>query len=47
MGIGLRRGTDFAVLEKAFQEILKEMDINPKAIKRFASIDIKKTKRLF
>lgn len=42
MGIGLRRGTDFAVLEKAFQEILKEMDINSKAIKRFGSIDIKK-----
>ena len=42
MGIGLRRGTDFDVLEKAFQDILKEMDINPKAIKRFGSIDIKK-----
>ena len=42
MGIGLRRGTDFAVLEKAFQTVLKETDINPKAIKRFGSIDIKK-----
>ncbi len=42
MGIGLRRGTDFDVLEEAFHELLREMDINPKAIKRFASIDIKK-----
>lgn len=42
MGIGLRRGTATDVLEKAFHEVLKEMDINPKAIKRFGSIDIKK-----
>lgn len=42
MGIGLRRGTDFDVLEEAFHELLREMDINPKAIKRFGSIDIKK-----
>ena len=42
MGIGLRRGADFDVLEEAFHELLREMDINPKAIKRFASIDIKK-----
>ena len=42
MGIGLRRGTAIDVLEKAFQTVLKEMDINPKAIKHFASIDIKK-----
>lgn len=42
MGIGLRRGTDFAVLEKAFHELLREMNINPKAINSFGSIDIKK-----
>lgn len=42
MGIGLRRGTHFDVLEEAFHEVLKEMDISPKAIKRFGSIDIKK-----
>ena len=42
MGIGLRRGTHFDVLEEAFHEVLKEMNISPKAIKRFGSIDIKK-----
>lgn len=42
MGIGLRRGTDFSVLEKAFHELLSDMNINSKAIKSFGSIDIKK-----
>lgn len=42
MGIGLRRGTDFDVLGKAFHELLSDMNINPKSIKRFGSIDIKK-----
>lgn len=42
MGVGLRRGTHFYVLEEAFNEVLKEMNISPKAIKRFGSIDIKK-----
>lgn len=42
MGVGLRRGTHFDVLEEAFREVLKEMNISPKAIKSFGSIDIKK-----
>lgn len=45
VGVGLRRGTDFDVLENAFHKVLKEMNINTKAIKRFGSIDIKKDEK--